>query len=255
MWELACWRWGFAECSIACRQAPTEVGHEGVAKPCSGGYIGARSVNREGYTVEIVCLDLEGVLVPEIWINFAERTGIEALRATTRDIPDYDVLMKQRLRILDEHGYGLPDIQAVIDEMGPLDGAREFVDWLREHFQVIILSDTFYEFAKPLMRQLGWPTLLCHKLEVNEEGRITDYKLRQKDPKRMSVMALHGLEYRVIAAGDSYNDTTMLAEADAGILFHAPDNVINEFPQFPAVQTFDDLKKEIVKASVRDIPL
>ena len=141
--------------------------------------------------MEIVCLDLEGVLVPEIWINFAERTGIEALRATTRDIPDYDVLMKQRLRILDEHGYGLPDIQKVIDEMGPIPGAPEFVDWLREHFQVIILSDTFYEFAKPLMRQLGWPTLFCHKLEVNEQGRITDYKLRQKDPKRMSVKAIH----------------------------------------------------------------
>lgn len=206
------------------------------------GYIGAARSGRGlhdsfinqrfGGVVEIVCLDLEGVLVPEIWINFAERTGIEALRATTRDIPDYDVLMKQRLRILDEHGYGLPDIQAVIDEMGPMDGAREFVDWLRERFQVVILSDTFYEFAQPLMRQLGWPTLLCHKLEVNEEGRITDYILRQKDPKRMAVKAFHSLTYRVIAAGDSYNDTTMLAEADAGILFHAPQNVIDEFPQF-----------------------
>ena len=204
--------------------------------------------------MEIVCLDLEGVLVPEIWINFAERTGIEALRATTRDIPDYDVLMKQRLRILDEHGYGLPDIQKVIDEMGPIPGAVEFVDWLREHFQVIILSDTFYEFAKPLMRQLGWPTLLCHKLEVNEEGRITDYKLRQKDPKRMSVQALHGLQYRVIAAGDSYNDITMLKEADVGFLFHAPQNVIDEFPQFTAVHTYNDLKQQIIKASVRDIP-
>lgn len=204
--------------------------------------------------MEIVCLDLEGVLVPEIWINFAERTGIEALRATTRDIPDYDVLMKQRLRILDEHGYGLPDIQKVIDEMGPIPGAVEFVDWLREHFQVVILSDTFYEFAKPLMRQLGWPTLLCHKLEVNEEGRITDYKIRQKDPKRMSVQALHGLQYRVIAAGDSYNDITMLKEADVGFLFHAPQNVIAEFPQFTAVHTYDDLKQEIIKASVRDIP-
>jgi phosphoserine/homoserine phosphotransferase len=212
-------------------------------------------VNVEDTAVEIVCLDLEGVLIPEIWINFAERTGIDALRATTRDIPDYDVLMKQRLKILDEHGYGLPDIQAVIDDMGPLEGALDFVNWLREHFQVIILSDTFYEFAKPMMRQLGWPTLLCHKLEVNAEGKITDYKLRQKDPKRMSVKALHGLNYRVIAAGDSYNDTTMLAEADAGILFHAPDNVIAEFPQFPSVQTFDALREEIVKASNRDIPL
>lgn len=203
--------------------------------------------------MEIVCLDLEGVLIPEIWINFAERTGIDELRATTRDIPDYDVLMKQRLKLLDQHGYGLPDIQEVIDGMGPLEGAREFLDWLRPNFQVIILSDTFYEFAKPLMRQLGWPTLLCHKLEVNGEGRITDYVLRQKDPKRMSVQALHGLNYRVIAAGDSYNDTTMLAEADAGILFHAPQNVIDEFPQFPAVQTFADLRQEIARASVRDI--
>jgi phosphoserine/homoserine phosphotransferase len=203
--------------------------------------------------VEIVCLDLEGVLIPEIWINFAERTGIDELRATTRDIPDYDVLMKQRLALLDQHGYGLPDIQEVIDGMGPLEGAREFLDWLRPNFQVIILSDTFYEFAKPLMRQLGWPTLLCHKLEVNAEGRITDYVLRQKDPKRMSVQALHGLNYRVIAAGDSYNDTTMLAEADAGILFHAPQNVIDEFPQFPAVHTFEELRAEIASASVRDI--
>ena len=205
--------------------------------------------------MEIICLDLEGVLVPEIWINFAERTGINELRATTRDIPDYDVLMKQRLALLDEHGFGLPDIQAVIDEMGPMEGAADFVAWAREHFQLIILSDTFYEFAQPLMRQLGWPTLLCHRLEVGDDGRIRDYRLRQKDPKRMSVKALHSLQYRVIAAGDSYNDTTMLAEADAGILFHAPDNVIREFPQFPAVDTYDDLKREIIRVSVRDIPL
>lgn len=206
-----------------------------------------------GDTVEIVCLDLEGVLVPEIWINFAERTGIDELRATTRDIPDYDVLMKQRLRILDEHGYGLPDIQAVIDQMGPMEGAREFLDWLRERFQVVILSDTFYEFAQPLMRQLGWPTLLCHKLEVNADGRITDYKLRQKDPKRMSVKAFHSLQYRVIAAGDSYNDTTMLAEADAGFLLHAPQNVIDEFPQFPAMNNYEELKRAILQASHRDL--
>ncbi|HLR17562.1 MAG TPA: bifunctional phosphoserine phosphatase/homoserine phosphotransferase ThrH [Alcanivoracaceae bacterium] len=204
--------------------------------------------------MEIVCLDLEGVLIPEIWINFAERTGIEELRATTRDIPDYDVLMKQRLKILDEHGFGLPDIQAVIDEMGPLEGAREFLDWAREHFQVVILSDTFYEFAHPLMRQLGWPTLFCHRLEVNEEGRITDYKLRQEDPKRASVKAFHSLKYRVIAAGDSYNDTTMLSEAEQGILIHAPQNVRDEFPQFPAVDSYDDLKREIIKASHRNIP-
>jgi len=207
------------------------------------------------HSVEIACLDLEGVLVPEIWIAFAEQTGIKELRATTRDIPDYDVLMKQRLRILDEHNLGLPDIQAVIAEIKPLDGAPEFVDWLRERFQVVILSDTFYEFSQPLMRQLGFPALLCHKLETNEQGRVVDYKLRQANPKRQSVLAFKSLYYRVIAAGDSYNDTTMLAEADAGILFHAPENVIREFPQFPAVHTYEDLKKEFIKASVRDLSL
>lgn len=205
--------------------------------------------------MEIACLDLEGVLVPEIWIAFAEKTGIESLRATTRDIPDYDVLMKQRLRILDEHGLTLNDIQEVIATLKPLDGAVEFVNWLRERFQVVILSDTFYEFSQPLMRQLGFPTLLCHKLVTDENGRVVDYQLRQKDPKRQSVLALKTLYYRIVAAGDSYNDTTMLAEADAGILFHAPDNVIAEFPQFPAVHTFDDLKKEFLKASSRDLTL
>ena len=199
--------------------------------------------------MEIVCLDLEGVLIPEIWINFAERTGIEELRATTRDIPDYDELMRMRLGILDEHGYGLPDIRAVIDELSPLKGARAFLGELREHFQVIIASDTYYEFAMPLMRQLGFPTLLCHRLEVDERGRITDYVLRQHDPKRMTVKAFHGLRYRVIAAGDSYNDTSMLAEADAGILVRAPDNVRTEFPQYPAVDDFEGLKSEIFKAS------
>lgn len=205
--------------------------------------------------MEIACLDLEGVLVPEIWIAFAEKTGIKELRATTRDIPDYDVLMKQRLRLLDEHNLGLPDIQAVIAGIEPLEGANEFVDWLRERFQVVILSDTFYEFALPLMRQLGFPALLCHKLETDEKGRVINYKLRQVNPKRQAVVAFKSLYYRVIAAGDSYNDTTMLAEADAGILFHAPENVIREFPQFPAVHTFEELKKEFLKASVRDLSL
>lgn len=205
--------------------------------------------------MEIACLDLEGVLVPEIWIAFAEKTGIDALKATTRDIPDYDVLMQQRLRILDEHGLKLKDIQEVIATLKPLDGAIEFIDWLRERFQVIILSDTFYEFSQPLMRQLGFPTLLCHKLEVDETDRVVGYQLRQKDPKRQSVVALKSLYYRIIAAGDSYNDTTMLAEAHAGILFHAPDNVIAEFPQFPAVHTFEDLKKEFIKASNRPLSL
>lgn len=205
--------------------------------------------------MEIAALDLEGVLVPEIWIAFAEQTGIKELRATTRDIPDYDVLMKQRLRILDEHNLGLPDIQAVIAKIKPLDGAVEFVNWLRERFQVVILSDTFYEFSQPLMRQLGFPALLCHKLEVDEKGRVVDYKLRQVNPKRQAVLAFKTLYYRVIATGDSYNDTTMLAEADAGILFHAPDNVIREFPQFPAVHSYEDLKKEFIKASNRLLTL
>jgi len=205
--------------------------------------------------VEIACLDLEGVLVPEIWIAFAEKTGIDELKATTRDIPDYDVLMKQRLRILQEHDLKLGDIQEVIATLKPLDGAVEFVNWLRERFQVVILSDTFYEFSHPLMRQLGFPTLLCHKLVVDENDRVVDYQLRQKDPKRQAVLAFKSLYYRVIAAGDSYNDTTMLSEAHAGILFHAPDNVIAEFPQFPAVQEFEDLKKEFIKASSRKLAL
>ena len=204
--------------------------------------------------MEIVCLDLEGVLVPEIWINFARRTGIKALEATTRDIPDYDVLMQQRLRILDEHKLGLKDIQAVIADMGPLPGASEFVAWVREHFQLIILSDTFYEFAHPLMRQLGWPTIMCHRLETDAEGRISNYVLRQPDQKREAVKALHGLNFRVIAAGDSYNDTAMLGEADRGILFDAPENVIREFPQFPVTRSYDALKEEIRKGSLRRIP-
>jgi len=205
--------------------------------------------------VELACLDLEGVLIPEIWIAFAEETGIEELKATTRDIPDYDVLMKQRLRILDEHGLTLPQIQDTISRLAPLEGAREFIDWLRERFQVVILSDTFYEFAAPLMKQLGYPALLCHKLEVNEAGRITDYTLRQRDPKRQSVRAFQLLNYRVIATGDSYNDTTMLTQAEAGILFHAPDNVIAEFPQFPAVHNYEDLKRAFVDASVRNLTI
>ncbi|HIF75893.1 MAG TPA: bifunctional phosphoserine phosphatase/homoserine phosphotransferase ThrH [Porticoccaceae bacterium] len=203
--------------------------------------------------MEIACLDLEGVLVPEIWIGFAEKTGIAELKATTRDIPDYNVLMRQRLSILEEHNLGLPDIQAVISTMAPMEGALEFIDWLRERFQVVILSDTFYEFSHPLMRQLGFPTLFCHRLIADEQGKIVDYKLRQVDPKRQSVEAFHGLNYRVIAAGDSYNDTTMLSEADAGILFKAPENVIAEFPQFPAVHSYSDLMREFANASERDL--
>jgi phosphoserine/homoserine phosphotransferase len=205
--------------------------------------------------VEVACLDLEGVLVPEIWIAFAERTGIDELRATTRDIPDYDVLMQQRLRLLDEHKLRIEDIQAVIATLSPLPGAIDFVDWLRERFQVIILSDTFYEFSQPLMRQLKWPTLFCHRLVTDEQGSVVDYKLRQKDPKRASVKALHSLNYRVIAAGDSYNDTTMLGEADVGFLIHAPQNVIDEFPQFRPVDDLEQLKAAFVEASERDLPL
>ena len=203
--------------------------------------------------MEIACLDLEGVLVPEIWIGFAEKTGIDELAATTRDIPDYDALMKQRLTLLDQHGLGLPDIQEVISTMSPMPGAKEFIYWLKERFQLIILSDTFYEFSQPLMRQLDFPTLFCHRLVADENGRIVDYKLRQKDPKRESVKALHGLNFRVIASGDSYNDTTMLEEADAGILFRAPDNVIGEFPQYPAVESYEELRREFCAASERDL--
>ncbi|PHS76393.1 MAG: bifunctional phosphoserine phosphatase/homoserine phosphotransferase ThrH [Porticoccus sp.] len=205
--------------------------------------------------MEIACLDLEGVLIPEIWIAFAEKTGIEALKRTTRDEPDYDVLMRYRLDILDRHGLGLKEIQEVIATLSPLEGAKEFVDWLRERFQVVILSDTFYEFAQPLMRQLGFPALLCHKLETDQDGRVVNYHLRQANPKRQAVVGFKSMYYRTIAAGDSYNDTTMLAEADAGILFHAPQNVIEQFPQFPAVHTFEALKQEFIKASVRDLSL
>lgn len=205
--------------------------------------------------MELACLDLEGVLIPEIWIEFANKTGIEELKATTRDIPDYDVLMKQRLQILADNNLKLDDIQEVIATLSPLEGAKEFIDWLRERFQVVILSDTFYEFAQPLMRQLGFPTLFCHKLEVSDEGYITDYKLRQVDPKRQSIRSFQLLNYRCIAAGDSYNDTTMLKQAESGILFKSPKNVIEEFPQFPAVHEYEDLKKEFLKASNRKLSL
>ena len=205
--------------------------------------------------MEIACLDLEGVLIPEIWIAFAEKTGIEALKKTTRDEPDYDVLMNYRLDLLRQHGLGLNEINEVIATLKPLEGAVDFIDWLRERFQVVILSDTFYEFAEPLMKQLGHPTLLCHRLESDADGTVTGYQLRQANPKRQAIAAFKSLYYRTIAAGDSYNDTTMLAEADAGILFHAPQNVIEEFPQFPAVQTFAALKEEFVRASNRSLGL
>lgn len=202
--------------------------------------------------MEIACLDLEGVLIPEIWIAFADKTGIDELRRTTRDEPDYDVLMDYRLRILRENGLGIKEIQSVVATLEPLEGAIEFVNWLRERFQLVILSDTFYEFAMPLMKPLGYPTLFCHKLLCDDQGRVVQYQLRQANPKRQSIVALKSLYYRTIAAGDSYNDITMLSEAEAGIFFKAPDNVVEEFPQFPSVHSYDELKLEFIKASNRE---
>ena len=201
--------------------------------------------------MQIACLDLEGVLVPEIWIEFSKRTGIPELSRTTRDEPDYDKLMRGRLDILAAHRLGLPDIQDVIAGMGPLAGAREFLDWLRHRQQVVILSDTFYEFVAPLMRQLGYPTLLCHRLETEPSGKLSGYRIRLQDHKRKTVAALRELNFRTIAAGDSYNDTAMLAEADAGILFHPPQNVIRDFPQFPVAFTYEELKAAYVEADAR----
>lgn len=189
----------------------------------------------------IVTLDLEGVLIPEIWVATAEATGIAALRRTTRDEPDYDVLMGRRLDILAEHGLGMAEITDVIASLAPLEGAADFLDELRGRTQVIILSDTFEEFARPFMAQLGWPTVFCHRLVVEADGRISQYRLRQPDQKRRAVEAFHTLQYRVIAAGDSYNDTTMLAESDHGFLFRAPEQVITEFPEFPSLTSYDEL--------------
>jgi len=205
--------------------------------------------------MEIVCLDLEGVLIPEVWVEFAKVTGIEELTATTRDIADYDVLMQQRIAILKQHSLNVDDIQAVIATLSPLEGAMEFLGWLREHFQVVILSDTFYEFAQPFMRQLGFPTLLCHRLIVDQQGMINGYQLRQEDPKRQATLALQSLNYRVLAAGDSYNDLTMLHQADAGILFNAPTYIADEYPHLPAIYGYDNLQRELIKASDREITI
>lgn len=199
--------------------------------------------------MQIACLDLEGVLVPEIWINVAERTGIDELRLTTRDIADYGQLMSQRLGVLAEHGLKLADVTDVISSMAPLPGAVEFLDWLRRSYQVIILSDTFYQFAEPLMAQLGRPTLFCHDLVIDQAGAISGYRLRMADQKRHSVAALQGLNFQCIAAGDSYNDTSMLAQADAGFLFCPPQNVIDEFPQFPVANTHAELTRLFTAAS------
>lgn len=194
----------------------------------------------------IACLDLEGVLVPEVWIAFAEKTGIEKLRLTTRDIPDYDELMQGRLKILKENNLKLADIQEVIGGIAPLPGAVEFLQWLESEFEVIILSDTFYEFAGPLMTQLGNPTLFCNTLVVENSGKITDYRLRITDGKTKAVRALKNLNFQVIAAGDSYNDMGMLKEAHAGILYCPPDNVIKEFPQFKVTRNYDEFKEALI---------
>ena len=198
--------------------------------------------------MHIVCLDLEGVLVPEIWIEFSRRTGIAELSRTTRDEPDYDKLMRRRLALLDEHHLGLPDIQAVIAAMSPFPGARAFLDSLREQCQVVILSDTYYQFAAPLMQQLGQPTLFCHELAVEAGGRVRDYRLRMPDQKRASVRAFRSLNFLTIAAGDSYNDTGMLAEAHAGILYRPPDKVVTEFPQYPVTRDYAQLRAAIESA-------
>ena len=201
--------------------------------------------------MQIVCLDLEGVLVPEIWIEFSRRTGIAELSRTTRDEPDYDKLMKYRIGLLDRHGLKLADIQRVIDGMGPMAGAREFLDDLRTRYQVFILSDTFYEFASPLMRQLGWPTLMCHRLEIDGEGRVSNYRLRMPDQKRAAVNALKALNYQVMAAGDSYNDTAMLGAADAGFFYHPPASIAQQFPQFPVTMSYGELAKAFDAAAAR----
>ena len=201
--------------------------------------------------MQVVCLDLEGVLIPEIWIAFAERTGIAEFRRTTRDEPDYDKLMRWRLGLLRQHGLKLADIQAVIAGMAPMDGARAFLDDLRSRFQVIILSDTFYEFADPMMVQLGRPTLFCHKLVVDADGFVADYKLRQPNQKFHAVNALKSLNYQVIAAGDSYNDTGMLGAADAGFFIHPPESIVAQFPQYPVNRSYAELKASIDGAAAR----
>jgi phosphoserine/homoserine phosphotransferase len=194
----------------------------------------------------IVCSDLEGVFVPEVWINVAEKTGIPELRLTTRDVPDYNVLMRSRIEILKEKGLTLKDIQNVIAQIRPLDGALDFIDWLKERTQLIVVSDTFIQFAAPLMKQLGRPTLFCHSLVIDEDKMIIDYKLRQKDPKKKTAEALQGMNYQVIGMGDSYNDISMLQQSDVGILFRPPENVIHDYPQLPVVQDYEELKKILV---------
>ena len=199
----------------------------------------------------IVCLDLEGVLIPEVWVEFARRSGIGSLTRTTRDEPDYDKLMRFRLRTLAEHGMKIGDIQKVIGDMSPLPGAREFLDDLRAAYQVVILSDTFYEFARPLMKQLAWPTLMCHRLVVAPDGAVADYRLRIPDQKRAAVEAFKALNFGVVAAGDSYNDTAMLGAADAGFFIHPPAAIADQFPQFPVMKDYAALRAAIDAAAAR----
>ena len=201
--------------------------------------------------MQMICLDLEGVLVPEIWIEFAKRAGVPELARTTRDEPDYDRLMRYRIDLLAKNQLRLTDIQDVIGGMGPMAGAREFLDDLRSRYQVLILSDTFYEFAQPLMRQLGWPTLLCHKLEVDAQGFVTRHVLRMPDQKRHAVNALRGLNFQVIAAGDSYNDTGMLEAAHAGFFIHPPESIAARFPQFPVTRSYAELTAAIDGAAAQ----
>ena len=190
--------------------------------------------------MDIICLDLEGTLVPEIWISFSEKTGIGQLKITTRDEPDYDKLMRYRMDILRQHHLGLKDIQEVIGTMAPLEGAKEFLDDLRRHTQVVILSDTFSEFAGPLMQKLGWPMIMCNSLRVDEDGMISDYVMRLQDGKRKEIQAFKRLNYRMFAAGDSYNDLTMIHEADGGCLFRAPQKILEEEPGLQIAQTYGE---------------
>ena len=197
--------------------------------------------------MKIICADMEGIFTPEIWIQDSKKTGIEELKLTTRDISDYDVLMKKRLGILAANGLKLKDITDVIETMDPLEGAVEFLEWMRSRTQVIVVSDTYVEFAKPLLKKLGWPTLFCNSLSIAADGSISDYNLRQKDGKRKTVLSLKQLKYGIIAIGDSYNDITMLKEADAGILFRPPENVKKEYPELPATYNYEELKAELEK--------
>lgn len=232
---------GAKHIKIALKAKNSEANHEFSDK------VGKTDPMAGTVTQNLVTLDLEGVLIPEIWIAVANATGVDGLLRTTRDEPDYDVLMKYRLDLLNTHGLSLSRITEVIAGLEPLEGAREFLDELRSRTQVILLSDTFEEFARPFMKQLGWPTIFCHRLII-EDDRIADYQIRKADPKRSAVHVFQELNYHVVAAGDSYNDTTMLLAADQGFLFNAPENVIEEFPQLPALRGYDNLLEHITNA-------